>query len=130
MMPKAMPEVKLGDPMPKKQQLRVRDDQPPVVVRHPITEEFVTVRAGDVYDSDHPVAKSFAWAFEGGQGQPGDGAAATVEQSYNEADIRVEQATSSPGERRNTRRPKKEAEPVEPKKDEGSGNGPIRSDSI
>jgi hypothetical protein len=107
-----------------KKQLRVRDDQPPVVVRHPETEQFMTLKAGDVYDSDHPLARTFAWAFEGGNTQPGDGAAATIEQSFNDADTRVEQATSSPGERRNIRRPKPKDEP---QKDEGSGNGPIRT---
>ncbi len=56
----------------------------PVVVSHPLTEQFVTLAKGMEFPDDDPIVKEFRWAFE----PP------------------VEQATAAPGEKRTTSRTK------------------------
>lgn len=54
----------------------------PVVVSHPITQQFVTLAKGMEYPDDDPVVREFAWAFA----------------------APVESATAAPGEKRSVRK--------------------------
>lgn len=67
----------------------------PVVVRHPISEQFIALARGMEFDASDPVVAAYPWAFEGGSD--------------------VESATAEPGKRRYVRRQKPDAvEQVEP----------------
>ncbi len=61
--------------------------QTPVVVRHPLSEQFITLARGMDFEDSDPVVAAYAWAFESD----------------------VESATAEPGKRRYVRRPKPEA---------------------
>lgn len=67
----------------------------PVVVSHPVTQQYVTLARGMEVD-DPEILREFAWAFE----EPTEPVSSS---SVRIAD--VEQATREPGERRATRRP-------------------------
>ncbi len=64
----------------------------PVVVRHPDTDQFVTLSRGQEFADSDPIVAAFAWAFA--------------------ADDGVESATAEPGKRRYVRRTQPPAEPA------------------
>lgn len=61
------------------------------VVRDPVTAELVTLRAGDEYEHDDPIAKTYAWAFQSDAKSTG---------RERVRSVRIEQATANPGEMR------------------------------
>ena len=42
----------------------------PVAVRHPVTEQFVTLARGMEFEDNDPVVKAFGWAFEPDNSDP------------------------------------------------------------
>ena len=64
----------------------------PVVVRHPDTEQFVTLARGMEFADGDPIVKAFAWAFE-----PDD-------TPREVTSVAIEAATAAPGEKRSARR--------------------------
>lgn len=64
----------------------------PVVVRHPVTDQFVTLARGMEFDDSDPIVSTFAWAFE------------PDETPREVTSVAIEAATAAPGEKRSTRR--------------------------
>lgn len=66
----------------------------PVVVRHPLSEQFIALARGMEFEDSDPVVEAYPWAFVASD---------------------VESATAEPGKRRYVRRPKPDAaEQAEP----------------
>ena len=64
----------------------------PVVVRHPLSDVYVSAKRGDEFPDDDPIVEAYPWLFVD-EPEP-----ARVDS------VPVEQATAAPGERRATRR--------------------------
>jgi hypothetical protein len=64
----------------------------PVVVRHPGSDQFVTLARGMEFADSDPIVAAFAWAFE-----PDDAPREVTS-------VAIEAATAAPGEKRSTRR--------------------------
>ena len=64
----------------------------PVVVRHPLTDQYIGLARGQEFADDDPVVAAYPWAFQD------DGTPARVES------VAIEAATAEPGKRRYTRR--------------------------
>lgn len=64
----------------------------PVVVRHPDSDQFITLARGMEFDDSDPIVATFAWAFE------------PDETPREVTSVSVEAATAAPGEKRSIRR--------------------------
>ena len=64
----------------------------PVVVRHPLTDQYVSLTRGQEFDDADPIVAAYPWAFAP------DETPARVES------VPIESATAEPGKRRYTRR--------------------------
>ena len=72
--------------------MRTVQHRAPVVVRHPGTEQYVSLVRGQEFDDSDPIVASYPWAFVA------DDRTGRIES------VPIEAATASPGEKRSTRR--------------------------
>ena len=65
----------------------------PVVVRHPLTDQYISAARGQEFDDNDPMVATYPWLFE-----DDDSSTDRVES------VSIEAATAEPGKRRYTRR--------------------------
>lgn len=77
--------------------MRTATNRTVVVVRHPVTDQFVSVKRGDEFADTDPIATDpgHAWLFEDEEAPPAEVTSVPIPQ--------VEQATRNPGEARRNR---------------------------